>query len=139
MARKGMVKGLPTSLSNITPSKYVSCVLGKQTRTSVPKKREEGRRATKQLEIVCIDLFGLVNVTSRTGNQYMLDIVDDYTSFVFSIPLATKDQAYSNLRAWQLEVERETGDRVKMYSVDNGTELKSGQVEVWLKEMGTQQ
>ena len=47
MARKGMVKGLPSSLSNITPSKCVSCVLGKQTRTSVPKKHEEGRRATK--------------------------------------------------------------------------------------------
>ena len=108
-------------------------------RTLVPKKREEVRRATKQLEIVWIDLFGPVNVTSCTGNQYMLDIVDDYTSFVFSIPLAMKDQAYCNLRAWKLEVEREMGDRVKMYSVDNGTELKSGQVEAWLKEMGTQQ
>ena len=99
MACKGMVKGLPPSLSNLTPSKCVSCVLGKQMRTSVPKKREEGRRATRWLEIVWIDLFGLVNVASCTGNQYMLDIVDDYTSFVFSIPLATKDQAYPILQA----------------------------------------
>ena len=58
---------------------------------------------------------------------------------MFSIPLATKDQAYPTLQTWQLEVERETGDRVRMYSVDNGTELKSGQVETWLKETGTQQ
>ena len=126
MARKGMVKGLPSSLSNLTPSKCVSCVLGKQTRTPVPKKREEGRRATRQLEIVWIDLFGPVNVTSRTGNQYMLDIVDDYTNYAFSIPLATKDQAYPTLKTWKLEVEKETGDKVKLYSVDNGTELKSG-------------
>ena len=69
----------------------------------------------------------------------MLDIVDDYTSFVFSIPLATKDQAYPILKAWQLEVEKETGDKVKMYSVDNGTELKSSQVEAWMKETSTQQ
>ena len=53
----------------------------------------------------------------------MLDIVDDYMNFVFSIPLATKDQAYPTPQAWQFEVEKETGDRVRMYSVDNGTEL----------------
>ena len=116
MARMSMVKGLPLSLSTTTPSKCVSCVLGKQTRTPVPKKREEGRRATRRLEIVWIDIIGPENVISRTGNQYMLDIVDDYTSYVFSIPLKTKDQAYPMLQAWQLQVETETGEKVKMYS-----------------------
>ena len=42
----------------------------------------------------------------------MLDIVDDYTSFVFSIPLATKDQAFPTLQAWQLEVEKEMNEKV---------------------------
>jgi len=52
MARMNMVKGLPLSLSTTTPSKCVSCVLGKQTRTPVPKKREEGRRATRRRESI---------------------------------------------------------------------------------------
>ena len=52
MARKGTVKGLPSSLSSLTPSKCISCVLGKQTKTSVPKKCEEGKRATRRLDIV---------------------------------------------------------------------------------------
>ena len=89
--------------------------------------------------MVWIDLFGPVNVTSRTGNQYMLDIVDDYTNYFFSIPLAMKDQAYPILQTWQLDIEKETGEKVKIYSVDNCTELKSGQVEAWLKDTGTQQ
>ena len=69
----------------------------------------------------------------------MLDIVDDYTNYVFSIPLKTKDQAYPTLCAWQLEVETETGEKVKMYSVNNGMELKSEAVDMWLKEQGMQQ
>lgn len=69
----------------------------------------------------------------------MLDIVDDYSSNVWSIPLSTKDQAYPSLKAWQLEVEKETGEKVTLYSVDNGTELKSDKVDVWLKETGTRQ
>ena len=57
----------------------------------------------------------------------------------FSIPLKTKDQAYPALQAWQLEVETETDEKVKMYSVDNGMELKSEAVDAWLKGQGTQQ
>lgn len=139
MAHAGMVKGLPLSLSKATPSKCVSCVLGKQTKTPILKKHEEGRRATRCLEIVWIDMIGPETVTSRTGSRYMLDILDDYTSHVFSIPPKTKDQAYPVLQAWQLEVEAKTGEKVKMYSVDNGTELKSEAVETWLKKQGTQQ
>ena len=99
------------------------------------KKREEGKRATRCLEIVWIDMMiGPESVVLHTGNQYMLDIVDDYTNYVFSIPLKTKDQAYPALWAWQLEVKTETGEKVRMYSVDNGTELKSEAVDTWLKE-----
>ena len=114
-----MVKGLPLSLSTTTPSKCISCVLGKQTRTPVPKKREDGRRATKRLEIVWIDMIGPESVISHTGNQYILDIVDDYSSYVFSIPLKTKDQAYPMLQAWQLQVKTETGKKVKIVKLQS--------------------
>ena len=127
------------SLSNMASSKCASCVLRKQTRTPVPKKCEEGKRATRHLEIVWIDMIGPESVVSCTGNQYMLDIVDNYTKYVFSIPLKTKDQAYPALRAWKLEVETKTGEKVRMYSVDNRMELKSEVVNTWLKEQGTQQ
>ena len=46
---------------------------------------------------VWIDMIRPESVVSWNGNQYMLDIVDDYTNYVFSIPLKTKDQAYPAL------------------------------------------
>ncbi|KAF9470204.1 hypothetical protein BDN70DRAFT_781027, partial [Pholiota conissans] len=58
MARKGIVKGMSPAPSSALPAKCESCILGKQTRTSVPKKRKEGpgHRATRRLEKVWVDL-----------------------------------------------------------------------------------
>ena len=60
------------------------CVLGKQTKTPVPKLHKErlGHRATRKLEKVWVDLSG-PHIRSRTGNEYIMDIVDDYTSCVW--------------------------------------------------------
>ncbi|KAF9067036.1 hypothetical protein BDP27DRAFT_1148414, partial [Rhodocollybia butyracea] len=95
MSQKDMVKGMPIDLSS-APPKCQSCVLGKQTKTPVPKKREEGHRATRRLEKVWVDLSGpearnSACHRSRTGNNYIMNIVDDYTSYPWTIPLVNKD------------------------------------------------
>ncbi|TFK58591.1 hypothetical protein BDN72DRAFT_729714, partial [Pluteus cervinus] len=56
MARHDMIAGMPSKFSSMP--KCDSCVVGKQTRTPVPKKREEGdgHRATRRLEKVWVDL-----------------------------------------------------------------------------------
>jgi Reverse transcriptase (RNA-dependent DNA polymerase) len=67
-----------------------------------------------------------------------MDIVDDYTSFPWSIPLKHKDNAFPELKAWELACEDKTGLKVGTYITDNG-ELKSNQIEAWLKSHGTEQ
>jgi Reverse transcriptase (RNA-dependent DNA polymerase)/GAG-pre-integrase domain/gag-polypeptide of LTR copia-type len=136
MARKGMIKGMPSSTSN-APPKCDSCILGKQTKTPVPKKREEGigHRASRKLEKVWVDLIGPMAVTSRTGNKYMMDIVDDYTSHPWSIPLKTKSDAFRYLKGWELAREKETGLQVGTYITDGG-ELKSDEMAKWLESRG---
>ena len=59
MARKGMVTGMPISFPS-APPKCESCLLGKQTKTPVPKIRAEGpgHKATRILEKVWVDLAG---------------------------------------------------------------------------------
>jgi len=103
MAKKGMVSGMPSSFPN-KPPKCDSCILGKQTRTPVPKVREEGQghKATRRLEKVWVDLTGPMAVESRTGNNYMMNIVDDYTSHPWSIPLKNKGEAFHYLKAWEV-------------------------------------
>jgi hypothetical protein len=133
MTKKGTLTG--ASVSTISrPPKCDACILGKQTRTPVPKKHEEGEghKAMRKLEKVWIDLSGPHAVRSRTRNEYVMDIVDDFTSFPWSIPLKNKDDTFLELKAWELARENETGLKVGIYITNNG-ELKSTRMEAWLK------
>jgi hypothetical protein len=137
MAKKGTLTGAPTS-SVLRPPKCDACILGKQMRTLVPKKCKEGEghRAMRKLEKVWVDLSGPHAVRSRTGNEYVMDIVDDCTSFPWSIPLKTKDNTFPELKAWELAQESKTGLKVEIYIMDN-SELKSNEMEAWLKSWGS--
>jgi hypothetical protein len=138
MARKRLVNGMPTTFSAAPPD-CDSCIIGKQTKTPVPKQHEDGpgHRATQKLEKVWVDLIGPMHVTSASGNRYIMDLLDDYTSKCWSMPLKSKDQAFPELQAWELAREKETGLTVGNYIVDNG-ELKSKKMEAWLKSRGVQ-
>ena len=122
MSDKGMAKGMHIDLSS-TPPKCQSCILGKQTRSSVPKIRE-GKRAEEVLEIVYIDLTGPESVQSASGNSYVMDLIDDTTSYCWAIPLPFKSDAIKALKDWSLLVERETGKTIGHFNINN-RELKS--------------
>ena len=134
MARHGLLKGVP--LHDI-PSKCEFCVLGKQTKTAMTKLHEggEGIQATWKLEKVWVDLTGPHAVESHTRNRYIMNIVDDYMIYPWSIPLKTKDEGFSKLVIWQHERETETNLKVGMYHTDNG-ELKSDEIANWLASRG---
>lgn len=67
-----------------------------------------------------------------------MDIVDNYTLLLWSIPLKHKDNAFSELKAWELAHEKEMGLQVGTYVTNNG-ELKSHEMEAWLKLRETDQ
>jgi hypothetical protein len=140
MARKGMIAGMPSSFSS-KPPKCESCILGKQTKTPVPKKREEGpgHRSQRKLGIIWVDLTGPEDVTARSGHSYIMNLVDDYTSMVWTILLKRKSDALPELKAWELARESETGLKVGIYRTGNDGELKSDAMRDWLKSRGVQQ
>ena len=133
MIRNGTISGAPVSTQ--TPPKCDSCILGKQTETPVPKRRKADGKATRRLEKVWVDLSGPMDVKSVHGNYYIMNVIDDFSSYLWSIPLKTKDQAYPELRAWELARENETGTKVGTYRTDNG-ELKTNEMATWLKSRG---
>lgn len=136
LARNHKIKGALNSLSATSP-KCNSCILGKQTRTPVPKVRDEGCRGKRRLKIVWVDLMGPVNVQSRSGNHYILDIVDDYSNMAWSILLKSKDGAFSALKAWELSCENKTGLKIGKYRTGFDGELYSKKMDKWLKTRGT--
>jgi len=125
MAKSGLIPGMPTNFPLGNPPKCEFCVLGKQMKTPVPKTHQEGpgHRAMRVLEKVWVDLSGQ-HLRSHTGNKYIMDIVDDYTSQLWSIPLKNKDGSFLELKAWELAHESETDKKVGTYITDQG-ELKS--------------
>ena len=122
MSDNNMAKGMHVDLSS-APPKCQSCILRKQTRTSVPKIRE-GKRAEQVLDCVYIDLSGPQPVQSASGNSYVMNIIDEATSYRWVYPIPLKSTAFARLKDWVLLVEHETGRKVGIFNIDNG-ELKS--------------
>ena len=133
MARSGCVKGMKIDLSS-KPSKCEHCILGKQTRSSIPNLRE-GPRATQPLAKVFVDLCGPMSLPSRSGQLYLMNIIDDYTSFVWSFPLISKRDSASTLKHWLVAQENQTPHRLKSFVTDNG-ELCSHDIQQWCQLKG---
>lgn len=136
MARLKSGKGMPTSFSS-KPTTCDSCIVGKQTKSPVPKLREEGgeHRAKRVLELLWVDLTGPMAVKSRTGNEYVMNIVDDYARKPFSIPLKKKSEASPQIRLWIVAQEAAKGVKVIKIRIDNG-ELTSKEFKAWAAEKG---
>ena len=118
------------------PPKCDHCLIGKQTRNSIPKVRQ-GQRATQCLEKVFIDLSG-PHVATASGFLYVMHIVDDFSSFIWSVPLHDKGCAFPALSAWQHLREAELSLHVGTYCTDCG-ELWSNQMEAWLSSCAAKQ
>jgi hypothetical protein len=112
LACHGLASGMHVDLSTLPP-KCDHCILGKQTRNKIPKIRE-GRRASRCLEKVFVNLTGPF-IATPAGFSYVMHVVDDFSLFVWSIPLRDKASAFAALCAWQRLREAETAQTVGTY------------------------
>ena len=135
LACLGLASSMHVDLSTLPP-KCDHCLIGKQTRNSIPKVWQ-GQRATRCLEKVFIDLSS-PHITTASGFSYVMHIVDDFSSFIWSIPLCDKSCAFSALCAWQCLHEAELSLHVGTYCTDHG-ELWSSQMEAWLSSCAAKQ
>jgi transposase InsO family protein len=128
MARTRAVAGMKIDLSN-APPKCNHCILGKQTRTPVPKSRVN-EKATCPLQKVFVDLCGPMHVTSRSGRLYSMNVIDDFSSYVWSLPLRSKSDAAPVLQTWAKAIEAISGHKLVTLVTDNG-ELVSKSMTDW--------
>ena len=64
-----------------------------------------------------------------------MNIIDDYSSFVWSVPLRSKAEAATMLKHWLTAMEVQTPHRLASFVTDNG-ELASLQIQNWCSEKG---
>jgi hypothetical protein len=76
-----------------------------------------------------------MSIPSRSGRLYSMNIIDDYSSFVWSLPLRSKDEAAPTLKTWLLALEVQTPHRLSSFVTDNG-ELASLQIHAWCASKG---
>jgi transposase InsO family protein len=111
------------------------CVLGKQTKVSIPRIRE-GERAKVPLEIVYSNLTGPEDVPSAGGVLYIMNIVDDYSSYPWGFALKRKSDATQVFQDWKLQVERESGKKLGIVRTDGGGEYSSSEYKAILRREG---
>jgi len=67
--------------------------------------------------------------------RYLMNIVDDYSSFSWTFPLRQKSNVLSVLQSWAKHTEAQCGERVGIFHLDGG-ELDSRAMHNWCSENG---
>lgn len=98
-----------------------SCVLGKSHKQSFPKVKHTTKGI---LDYVHSDLWGSPSTPERLGGcKYFVSFIDDYSKKVWVYFLRTKDEAFERFKEWKIEVENQTGNKLKCLRTDNGLEF----------------
>src|SRR6266481_3490072 len=129
-----MTKGVPTDLS-VVPPICEHCILSKQAINPVPHVWE-GERAKAPLEIIYLDLTGPEDMPTPGRSIYLMNIIDDYSSFPWGFILKKKSDAKQVFQDWKTKVECETGHRIGIVHTDGGGEYSSSMFEAMLQQQG---
>jgi transposase InsO family protein len=111
-----------------------ACQAGKQVEVHHPHKNI--MTTDRPLELLHMDLFGMIAYISFGGSKYCLVIVDDYSRFTWVFFLQEKSQTQDTLKGFLRRAQNEFGLRIKKIRSNNGTEFMNSQIEGFLKEEG---
>lgn len=95
-------------------------------------------RSQKFLENVHVDLSGIVRVKGLRNESYFAMFCDDYSSYQHIFPLKSKnkDEVFEVFRAYIALTERQTGERLKQFTLDRGGEFINDRLGPELRELG---
>ena len=107
----GMVKGnhaiwIPSSSK--FEHKCSFCLAGKHARAPFPKETEF--RASKPLELVYVNICGLVTQSTINGEKYFLLIVDDFSRLMWLEILKNKSEVFSAFQKFKTLVESKSNE-----------------------------
>jgi transposase InsO family protein len=90
----------------------------------------------RPLEMLHMDLLGLIAYISIGGNKYSLVIIDDYSHITLVFFLQDKGETQEVLKKFLKRAQNEFDAKVKKIRSNNDTEFKNTQVEDYLDEEG---
>jgi transposase InsO family protein len=111
-----------------------ACQAGKQVGSTHYSKNV--MTTSRPLDLLHMDLFGLVAYLSIGGSKYGLVIVDDFSRFTWVFFLQDKIETQGTLKRFLRRAQNEFELKLKKITSDNGSEFKNLQVEEYLEEEG---
>ena len=88
------------------------------------------------LDLAHSDLWGPSPVKSQGGSYYFISFTDDSSQYLWIQYLHKKSNAFTAFKEWHLEVERQTGRKLRIFYSDNGSEYITAEWELYLKGQG---
>ena len=74
-------------------------------------------------QLIHIDIWGPFSVTSYSGHQFFLTIVDDYSRFTWLFLMKTKSETRGLLNNFLIYVHTQFNTRIQTIRTDNGQEF----------------
>lgn len=95
-------------------------------------------RADTFLENVHVDLSGIIRTTAVNKEEYYVMFTDDYSSYrvTYGLPDKTSETVFNCFVKFIAYSERQTGKKVKMFSLDGGGEFINSLLTPYLEELG---
>ena len=97
-----------------------TCHRAKQKRLCFPL---SSSRTNRCFELLHMDIWGPLFVSSMYGHKYFLTIVDDFSRFTWLIPMVTKSETKTHIENFIAYVKNQFESNVKIIHTDNGQEF----------------
>ncbi|KAL0352611.1 UNVERIFIED_CONTAM: Retrovirus-related Pol polyprotein from transposon TNT 1-94 [Sesamum calycinum] len=108
-----------------------SCLKGKMTRKPFVG---QSTLANGLLDLIYTNVFGPLNTQARRGFSYFRTFTDDHSRYGYVYLIRYKSKAFVRFKEFRLEVENQTGRKIKTLQSDRGGEYLSVEFIDYLKE-----
>ncbi|KAL0331734.1 UNVERIFIED_CONTAM: Retrovirus-related Pol polyprotein from transposon TNT 1-94 [Sesamum angustifolium] len=88
------------------------------------------------LNMIHTDVYGPLNTQARWGFSYFITVIDDHSRYGYVYLMRYKSEAFVRFKEFRLDVENQTGRKIKTLRSDRGGEYISGEFIDYLKENG---
>nr|GEY39065.1 hypothetical protein [Tanacetum cinerariifolium] len=133
LLKKDIVIGLP-KLKYVKDQLCSSCELSKVKRSSFKSKAISSLK--RRLNLLHVDLCGPMRVASINEKKYILVIVDDYSRYMWTLFLRSKDETPEVLKDFLTMIQRNLQALVITVRTDRGTEFLNKTLNAFFKEEG---
>ncbi|GKA56321.1 retrovirus-related pol polyprotein from transposon TNT 1-94 [Tanacetum coccineum] len=133
LSKKDVVIGLP-KLKYVKDQLCSSYEVSKAKRSSFKTKTVPSSKG--RLNLLHMDLCGLMRVASINGKKYILVIVDDYSRYTWTLFLSSKDETPEVLKDFLTMIQRNLQALVITVRTDRGTEFLNKTLRAFFKEEG---